>query len=252
MSDTSRLPLPPASPELAFLELGERLRRRGQLEAAESVALAGLAHYPALADAHDLLGRIRSDLGDAAGATDSWRAALECDPGHLGAHKGLAWAAFRADDLAAAERHLEQAALGAPRDAGILAALDRVRSSRPDRRAELALRLDDPASGVVLADREGLRVVGTLGPDRTDTQADAAAAVTFGLYREAERAARLLALGTVRHLVIESGTTRAAVLAVGDSATVLIRRPVSTPLGRLLALAGRATTAAREWFGSAE
>jgi hypothetical protein len=53
---TARLADEPAS--LAFLELGEALRRRGQLDAAYKVARGGLSRYPALADAHDLLGRI--------------------------------------------------------------------------------------------------------------------------------------------------------------------------------------------------
>ena len=57
---------------LAFLELAEALRRRGQLEAAFKVARGGLARYPGLADAHDLLARMLSDQGDLAGAFDAW------------------------------------------------------------------------------------------------------------------------------------------------------------------------------------
>jgi len=56
---TQRLADEPSS--LAFLELGEALRRRGQLEAAGKVVRGGLNRYPGLADAHDLMGRILGD-----------------------------------------------------------------------------------------------------------------------------------------------------------------------------------------------
>ena len=50
---TARLADEPTS--LAFLELGEALRRRGQYDAAAKVARGGLSRYPGLADAHDLV-----------------------------------------------------------------------------------------------------------------------------------------------------------------------------------------------------
>jgi len=56
---TTRLADEPGS--LAFLELAEALRRRGQIEAAHKVARGGLARYPGLADAHDLMARVLSD-----------------------------------------------------------------------------------------------------------------------------------------------------------------------------------------------
>ncbi|HEY4593532.1 MAG TPA: tetratricopeptide repeat protein, partial [Thermoanaerobaculia bacterium] len=63
---TARLADEPSS--LAFLDLGEALRQRGQLEAAYKVARGGVARYPTLGDAHDLLARILGDQGDLAGA----------------------------------------------------------------------------------------------------------------------------------------------------------------------------------------
>jgi tetratricopeptide (TPR) repeat protein len=92
-----------------FLELGEALRRRGQPEVALKVALAGTARHPALADAHDLLARVQSDLGDGEAAFDAWMDALQTDPSHLGAHKGLGFLYYRAGDLPRALRHLEMA-----------------------------------------------------------------------------------------------------------------------------------------------
>ena len=113
---TARLADEPTS--LAFLELGEALRRRGQYDAAAKVARGGLSRYPGLADAHDLLARILSDQGDLAGAFDAWADALRLDPMRSSALKGLAFLYFRAGDGTAALEHLaqrDQAACGSMR-----------------------------------------------------------------------------------------------------------------------------------------
>lgn len=233
---------------LAFLDLGERLRQRGQLDAAATVTMAGLGHHPALPAAHDLLGRIRADQGDDAAAAESWRTTLACAPGHLGALKGLAFLAFRAHDLAAAERHLETAVARAPHDASLLAALDRVRSGRPAAASDDSPRFDDPGSGLLLCDADGMRLSGGLGPGASPDAADAAAAETTGLFREATRTARLLGLGAVRHLVIEGAELRLAIVAVAPQATLLACRPITTPVGRLVAIAQRAAAAAERWL----
>ena len=122
---TTRLAEEPTS--LAFLELAEALRRRGQLEAASKVARGGLSRYPGLADAHDLMARILSDLGDLAGAFDAWADALRLDPMRTGALKGIAFLYFRAGDAAAAIDHLQRAAEADPDDESIAQALARVR-----------------------------------------------------------------------------------------------------------------------------
>jgi tetratricopeptide (TPR) repeat protein len=122
---TTRLAEEPTS--LAFLELAEALRRRGQLEAACKVARGGLGRYPGLADAHDLMGRILSDQGDLAGAFDAWADALRLDPMRTGALKGIAFLYFRAGDAVAAIDHLQRAAEADPDDESIAQALARVR-----------------------------------------------------------------------------------------------------------------------------
>lgn len=104
---TAELVADPAS--LVFLDLGETLRRRGRFQAALRVAEAGMARYPELADARDLAARIHSDLGDGEAAFDAWMDALQRDPSHLGAHKGLGFLYYRAGDLPRALRHLEMA-----------------------------------------------------------------------------------------------------------------------------------------------
>jgi predicted regulator of Ras-like GTPase activity (Roadblock/LC7/MglB family) len=122
---TTRLAEEPTS--LAFLELAEALRRRGQLEAACKVARGGLGRYPALADAHDLMARVLSDQGDLAGAFDAWADALKLDPMRTSALKGIAFLYFRAGDPAAATDHLQRAAEADPDDPSIAQALARVR-----------------------------------------------------------------------------------------------------------------------------
>jgi len=122
---TTRLAEEPTS--LAFLELAEALRRRGQLEAACKVARGGLGRYPGLADAHDLMARILSDQGDLAGAFDAWADALRLDPMRTGALKGIAFLYFRAGDAVAAIDHLQRAAEADPDDESIAQALARVR-----------------------------------------------------------------------------------------------------------------------------
>lgn len=233
---------------MAFLELGERLRQRGQYAAAATVALAGVSHYPANADAHDLVARIRADQRDDAAATAAWHAALECEPDHVGARKGLAFIAFRAHDYAEAERHLDVAALRAPHDASILGALDRVRSVQRTIPPGDAVRLADPAGGVLLFDMQGMRLAGSIDERADIAVADAASAEGSGLAREAARAARLLNLGALQHVVIETLDARVAMFPVGDDAALVLRRSATTPLGRLLALGARAAVAGRDWL----
>ncbi|MGH7524183.1 MAG: hypothetical protein ACREK8_07750 [Gemmatimonadales bacterium] len=249
MTDIS---IPAGSPSqgLAFLELGERLRQRGQFAAAATVALAGLAHYPAVADAHDLLARIRVDQGDDPAAIAAWHAALECDPLHIGARKGLAFVAFRARDFVTAERHLELAAMHAPHDTSVLAALDRVRSVQPNAVAEPVPRLTDPGSGLLLYDLQGMRLAGGLTDSGDEALADAAAAEGAGLTRETERAARLLGLGRPRHLLVETAQARIAMVPVRSDAALLLHRGAAIPIGRLLALVNRAAQAATQWLES--
>ncbi|MBA2293371.1 MAG: roadblock/LC7 domain-containing protein [Gemmatimonadales bacterium] len=241
----SSSPTPPRGH--AFLELGERLRRRGQLDAAATVTAAGLAHYPDLGPAHDLLGRIRADQHDDAAAAAAWAVALECDQGNVGARKGLAFLAFRGGDLAAAERHLEAAVLAAPHDPEVSSALDRVRAATAPPIAGPVL-LDDPAGGIMLFDREGMRLIGGVGPDASDEMADAVAAECAAVVRESVRATRLLHLGPWRQVIVEGPDSRSALFPVADDATLLLVRGASTPVGRVVAAGHRATVAARAWL----
>ena len=121
---TTRLADEPGS--LAFLELAEALRRRGQVEAAHKVARGGLARYPGLADAHDLMARVLSDQGDLAGAFDAWASALQLDPMRVSALKGIGFLYFRAGESAAALDHLQRALDVDPDDVSIRQAIGRI------------------------------------------------------------------------------------------------------------------------------
>jgi len=123
---------------LTFLDLGEALRRRGQLDAAFKVARTGLSRYPELAKAHDLFARILCDRGEPDRAFESWVTALQLDAGLVSAHKGLGFLYYQAGDLASAEKHLAYSTQVDPDDTGTAAALERVRADAAASRAPQA------------------------------------------------------------------------------------------------------------------
>jgi tetratricopeptide (TPR) repeat protein len=266
---------------LAFLELAEALRRRGQLEAAFKVARGGLSRYPGLADAHDLMARVLSDQGDLAGAFDAWSAALQLDPMRTSALKGIAFLYFRAGDSAAALDHLQRAMEVDPDDPTIRQAFGRMAAARsapspadeavpgesrptavPSR--ESAVRAEAPApaertpslfdgidggdGGLLLIDGNGLRLGGELASPDGEEAGDRVAAQLAGVSREAARATRLLGLGSWHAIAIECPDGH-LVLAQPTADTVLLAsRNPSVPIGRVGLLAERAARAARTWL----
>ena len=108
---------------LVFLRLGELLRRKGQVDTAQRVAIAGLERHPHNADAHDLYARILADKQDFERAFDEWDMALRIAPNHTGALKGLAFLYFKIGDIAQAVAHLEEASRVLPDDPGVAQAL---------------------------------------------------------------------------------------------------------------------------------
>ena len=262
---TARVAEEPSS--LAFLELGETLRRRGQLEAAFKVARGGLARYPGLADAHDLLARILGDQGDLAGAFDAWAEALRFDPMRLGALKGIAFLYFRAGDVTAALEHLRRAAEVDPDDDSIRQAIDRVRQSRPAPAAAPASETTDaPVSapgpesaadsfrashegqGSMLVDGKGLRLHGTLRSPANEEVGDRVAAELAGVSKEAARASKLLGLGNWQAIAVESPEGNLYMLAPTPNTILLTVRDPSVPMARLGMAAERAAREAREWL----
>lgn len=274
---TARLAEEPSS--LAFLELGEALRRRGQLEPAYKVARGGLAKYPGLADAHDLMARILSDQGDFAGAFDAWADALRHDPMRVSALKGIAFLYYRAGDLAAATDHLQRAAEADPDDDSIPVAIERLRAESrqsaasavapaiapavapapaplpmPEPEASKAppdspfAGMDGDHGGLLLLDLNGLRLGGSIAaPDGGDA-GDRVAAQLAGLSREAGRAARLLTLGAWHSIAIESPDGHCFLAAPTPETVLLAVRPPAVPMARLALLADRAARTARAWM----
>src|SRR3954469_17896338 len=99
----------PAS--LVFLQLGEALRRQGQIDVALKIALRGLERHPLNIEAHDLVARIAVDRRDFAKAFDEWEAVLRLEPTHIGAMKGLGFVCFQQGQFSDAEWYLNQAAV---------------------------------------------------------------------------------------------------------------------------------------------
>lgn len=267
---TTRLAEEPSS--LAFLELGEALRRRGQLDAAYKVARGGLSRYPTLADAHDLLARILGDQGDLAGAFDAWAEALRFDPMRIGALKGIAFLYFRAGDVPAALEHLRRAAEVDPDDITITQAIDRVRGGaaappspeEPKPAVPETRSIESPAEvqlapssnggngdhGVMLVDGNGLRLNGTLlSPSNVDV-GDRVAAELAGVSREASRTSRLLGLGTWQAIAVESPEGNLYLVPPTPDTMLLTMRDVSLPMARLGLIAERAARDARVWLES--
>lgn len=277
---TTRLAEEPTS--LAFLELAEALRRRGQLEAACKVARGGIGRYPGLADAHDLMARILSDQDDLAGAFDAWADALRLDPMRTGALKGIAFLYFRAGDAAAAIDHLQRAAEADPDDESIAQALARVRresrglahrttaAPAPDLALVMApdpepvrvvepppVERPDPGSAfaelegghsLVLVDANGLRLAGSLpSPDGNET-GDRVAAQLAGVSREATRATRLLGLGTWQTITVESPDAHVVLVRPTGETVLLAAREPSLPMARVALVAERAARAAKSWL----
>lgn len=275
---TARLAEEPSS--LAFLELGEALRRRGQLDAAYKVARGGLGRYPALADAHDLLGRILGDQGDLAGSFDAFVEALRFDPMRIGALKGIAFLYFRAGDVTAALEHLQRAADIDPDDESISQALVRVRSSAsgqsdadlpghggaeiaPDSAPAFEESDSTPAPALAIAeaplaesgdersmlvDGNGLRLTGTLRSPNSEDVGDRVAAELAGVSKEASRTSRLLGLGSWQAIAVESPEGNLFLVAPTPETVLLTVREPSLPMARLGLIAERAAKNARAWL----
>jgi tetratricopeptide (TPR) repeat protein len=253
---TSRVADDPSS--LAFLDLGEALRRRGQLDAAYKVARGGLARYPGLADAHDLMARILGDQADLAGAFDAWAEALRLDPMRIGALKGIAFLYYRAGDAPAALEHLQRAIEIDPEDESIRQAMARV--SITPRPAPAPLLETAPAHTAVsvssngnstgmLVDNTGLRLNGTCrNPDGEDV-GDAVAAELAGVSKEAARTSKLLGLGAWQAIAVESPEWNLFLVQPTPDTVLLTLREAALPMAQLGLAAERGAREAREWLG---
>ena len=264
---TAQLAADPGS--LVFLPLGETLRRRGQLDAAQKVALQGLGRYPHLPDAHDLFARILVDRADFERAFDEWDMALRLDPAHAGAHKGIGFLFYKAGNPGEALKHLEAALAEAPDDPSLQGAVARVRGDlgnaapappvpapapapvveeEDDGRAAIFAGLEGADNGLLLVDTQGLRLGGGLRDPQGGDVADLVAAHLAGVSREAARTAKLLGLGQWESVVLEAPGGNAALIPASSEALLLVVRDGSVPMGRLQVAAERAARTARAWL----
>lgn len=254
-----------------FLQLGELLRRGGQLDLAARVAVRGVERHAELADAHDLLARIRVDRGELAEATAEWETVLQLAPGHVGARKGLGYVLYKRGRLAAAEEHLAAAAAhgdaavdtalrmvrrllrytnggadgGAAADARLAAAQRRVED---EARTLFADILGDGQQTALLLDGEGLVTAGAYFTADGDDVAQEVGAALLGVRDEAERTAGQLELGAWRAVICETGAATVALGPVTPGSVALVAAAPTIPLGLVRRVLERCVQRAESWL----
>ena len=258
---------------MIFLQLGEALRRQGQVELALKVAVRGLERRPHLADAHDLLARIYVDQGDLERAFDEWDMVLRLSPGHSGALKGMGFVYFRQGQLDLAERFLSEASLSDVEDPSITAAIDLVRRRRaggdagpapappspgpgdaaPSPAADARAAFDDVVQGgaraALLLDAAGLVLAGAYrSADGRDVAQEVGAELS-GVSDEARRAMRHLGLGDWSSIVLETSSATVALAPAASDGLLVLAAAGETPLGLVRRLLDRAGATARRWLG---
>lgn len=251
---TAELARDPSS--LVFLRLGELLREQGQVDAAARVAREGLERHPELAAAHDLFARILADAGNADGAREAWEQVLTIEPRHAGALKGMGYLAYRDGDLDTALDLLEMALSVDPTDQSVIVALRTVRTAVERHEAGVRVRtgadifqgLEGAEHELLLLDARGLVLGGTLRDQQGLAVSEQVAAYVAGAAQEAERAARMLDLGSWQSAVVEGETGHLHASSPAPGAFLVVRRDRSVPPGRVALLARRATAAARAWL----
>jgi predicted regulator of Ras-like GTPase activity (Roadblock/LC7/MglB family)/cytochrome c-type biogenesis protein CcmH/NrfG len=267
----------PASP--AYLQLGEALRRGGQLDLALRVALRGLERHPHDADAHDLLARIAVDRGELERAFDEWDMVRRIAPAHLGARKGMGYVLFKQARYAEAQTYLAEAAELDGEDETVATALAMVRvklrggqRDQGDRRDPweemahsapvapvdpvdphdpLGLFSDLTAEGeqtALLLDATGLVMAGTyLTQDGRDVAQEVGAELS-GVSDEARRAMRHLALGDWSSLTVETDAAVVAMAPMRDDALLLVAASKAMPLGLVHRVLDRCVARAAGWL----
>lgn len=261
----------PAS--LVFLQLGEGLRRQGQLEIALKVALRGLERHPRHAEAHDLVARIAVDRRDFARAANEWEAVLRLVPDHVGAMKGLGYICFQQGRFDDAEWYLAHAGGG---DA-ISAALETVRRSSggmtqpeampavPDtpappprpalpvdpQRLFADILIDDGQTGMLL-DANGYVLGGLyLDADGNDLAHEIGAQLS-GISDEVVRSTRHLDIGEWKSIVFETHAAVVGMAPTTDQGLMVIAASRATPLGLLRLLIDRCCARTAEWLGRSQ
>jgi predicted regulator of Ras-like GTPase activity (Roadblock/LC7/MglB family) len=264
----------PASP--VYLELGEALRRGGELDLALKVALRGLERHPHDAESHDLLARIAVDRGELERAFDEWDMVRRIAPAHLGARKGMGYVLFKQGRFAEAETYLSEASDLDAEDDTVATALAMVRvrltggGARGTRGAQGArggndaplehiehlehLRLFDEINEggehtALLLDATGLVMAGTYFTQDGRDVAQEVGAELSGVSDEARRAMRHLGLGDWASLTVETDAAVVAMAPMRDDALVLVAASKAMPLGLVHRVLDRCVARANDWLG---
>jgi predicted regulator of Ras-like GTPase activity (Roadblock/LC7/MglB family) len=266
------LAVDPAS--TVFVQLGELLRQRGDMDLAYRVAVRGLERHPQRADAHDLMARIASDRGDMERAKAEWESVLVLSPGHAAAHKGLGFLCFRIGDWESAGMHFDRALAADPADLSLAAALRTVRGEpagdrpariatpsagamrsaappvtpRPgDPRTLFAEVLGDSARTALLLDSDGYVVAGGHAANGGEDRSALIGAQLSGVSEEADRAMRHLGLGRWGQIVFEAESASVAMAPAGNG-VLLVAAPRSVPLGLVRRILEQSLERARRWL----
>ncbi len=254
---------------LAFLELAEALRKRGDLDVAEKVATRGLERHPNLPTGHDVLARIHADVGAFEKAFDEWGIVLRFHPGHPGALKGLGFVCFHQGRMAEAEHWLGQAATADPGDQRNHGALAYVRQQLAETAASApAVAAAAPAPVVhdarslftdilgaeqgmaLLLDGHGLVLAGGHEVDGRDV-AEEVGAQLGGVSEEAERAMRHLGLGGWTSILFETTTATVAMAPAPEHSLMLVSAGKATPVGFVRRMLERSLARATHFLGGA-
>jgi tetratricopeptide (TPR) repeat protein len=248
----------PAS--LAFLELGEALRRDGQTDFALTIVRRGLDRHPDNVEAHNLMARVAIDKQDFLRAAEEWQMVLRLSPDHVGALKGLGYICYQEGRLEDAERYLTHAATRGG-DASVSAALDSVRRSSgelstatveaiapPDPRWLFADLLVDAQQTALLLDESGYVLGGAyLDGDGADLAHEIGAQLS-GISDEAIRATRHLGVGDWKSIVFETEVASVAMAPTSNEGLLVVAASRATPLGLLRRLLERCATRSRRWL----
>jgi tetratricopeptide (TPR) repeat protein len=258
----------PAS--LAFLELAEALRKRGDLEVAEKVAVRGLERHPHLGTGHDVLARIYADAGTFEKAFDEWSMVLRLSPGHPGALKGLGFVCFHQGRMAEAETWLAQAAVADPADQRNVGALAYVRQQLAEAAPAAAEVAASPSATpaphdarslfhdilgaeqgmALLLDEHGLVLAGGHEVDGRDVGQEVGAQLG-GVSEEAERAMRHLGLGGWTSIVFETSNATVAMAPGPEQSLMLVSAGKATPVGFVRRMLERSLQRAAKFLGGA-
>lgn len=250
---------------VVFLQLGEALRRQGQLEVALKIALRGLDRHQRNVAAHDLVARIAVDRRDFARAFVEWELVLRSQPDHVGAMKGLGYLCFHQGRLDEAEEFLNKAAAGgAGQD--VRNALDMVQRTsggvslasveaaaptpNPGGDAQYLFvdQLLDEAQTALLLDANGYVLAGVyLDADGNNVSADIGAQLS-GISDEVRRSTRHLDIGEWTAITFETHAAVVAMAPVAADNLIVLAASRATPLGLLRRLLDRCGAFATEWL----